>query len=350
LLGVSAIIPHAGGREILRECLDSLEKSTGVALEVIIVDNGSGESPSDWGLERFPGAQHLRYECRLGFAAACNRGVEAATGDYIFLLNNDAVVEPDAIELLAGRLAGDGSLAAAAPKILWYHDRSRFDYSSACGGWLDRYGIPFCRGRVFDTLERDLGQYDAETDAFWAAGAALMFRRELYLEAGGLEEPFFAHMEEIDLLWRLQLMGYRLQIVPRAVAYHRGAVTIKSNSYLKHYLNHRNSLAMLFRNYGVLNLLGAAPIRFGMDAAFAFQNLFQLNFTRLRAVAAAWVWILFSPVYLMKGRRAVQRLRRVPDKIIARRIFRGSIAWQYYVRRRRTFRELEEADLPATHH
>jgi len=345
LLAVSTIIPHAGGIEILRECLDSLAEVVGIELEVIIVDNGSNESPSDWGLERFPNAQHLRYECRLGFAVACNRGVEAAHGELIFLLNNDAVVTPDSIPIIAARLVSDRTIAAVQPKILYYNDHRLFDYSSACGGMIDRYGFPFARGRVFDTVEEDLGQHEQPIDCFWGAGAALMIRRNLYLESGGLEEPFFAHMEEIDLLWRMQLMGYRVVVEPSAIAYHRGAVTIKSGSFIKHYLNHRNSLAMMIRNYSAVSLIRFLPVRLAMDAAFAGLNLIRLDFTRFGAVARAWIWILFSFHYLINGRRRVQCLRCVSDEIILRRIYSGSVAWQYFVRRRRTYGQLDEAIL-----
>lgn len=345
MLVVSAIIPHAGGREILRECLDSLQDVEGVELEVVVVDNGSGENPDDWGLARFAKAQYLHYECRLGFAAACNRGVDAASGDFVFLFNNDAVIAPGGVAILAETLSADPVAAAVQPKILRYSDPKFFDYSSACGGMLDRYGIPFAKGRIFDTLEEDRGQYDSPGEIFWGAGAALMLRKNLYLEAGGLEEPFFAHMEEIDLLWRLQLMGCRVLVEPRAVVRHRGAVTIQTGSFLKLYLNHRNSLTMMLRNYSLHSLLCYFPARFGMDMAFGLLNLALLNFKKFFAVVRAWIWILFSISYLIECRRRAQRLRRMDDSHILRRIYPGSIAWQYFIRRRRTYGEIEAADL-----
>ncbi len=343
MLTVSAVIPHAGGLEILRECLDSLAGTTGVELEIVIVDNGSGENPVEWGIGRFSNAQVLRYECKLGFAAACNRGVEAAKGEFVFLFNNDAVAEPGAIFALVKGMVSDPTIAAAQPKILWYGDPRLFDYSSACGGMIDRYGIPFARGRMFETLEEDHGQYDQPTEVFWGAGAALMLKRDLYLEAGGLEEPFFAHMEEIDLLWRLQLMGYRVMAFPDAVVRHRGAVTILSGSFLKLYLNHRNSLLMLLRNYSAASLWRYYPGRLLMDGAYGLLSLFRLDFRRFRAVLQANLWILFSPSYLIRGRRRVQRLRRVPEATILNRMFAGSVAWHYSVRRRRTWSQLAEA-------
>ena len=320
--------------------MNSLKDTSDVDLEVIIVDNGSGENPADWGINDFANAQVLRYECKLGFAAACNRGVEAAHGEFIYLFNNDAVSTPDSIRILALRLASDKSIGAIQPKILSYFDHASFDYSSACGGQIDKFGIPFALGRIFDAVEKDTGQYDLENEIFWGAGAALMVRRSLYLESGGLEEPFFAHMEEIDFQWRLQLMGYRIQVVPAAIAYHRGAVTIKSGSFQKLFLNHRNSLAMLIRNYSLISLVKYLPVRMMMDCGWAIYCLIRLDFVKFLAVCRAGIWIWVSLPYLITGRRRVQRLRRVNDSSIGSRIYNGSIAFQYYGRGVRRAKEL----------
>ncbi len=341
MLAVSAIIPHAGGVEILRECLESLRKTVDVDLEVVIVDNGSGENPDNWGIDQLANVQVLHYQCKLGFAAACNRGVEASHGEFVFLFNNDAVCAPDSVKILAESLAADSSLGAVQPKILSYFDSSLFDYSSACGGLMDRYGIPFARGRIFDHVEEDHGQYDDRTEIFWGAGAALMIRRSLYLEAGGLEEPFFAHMEEIDFLWRLQLMGWRIMAIPEARVTHRGAVTIKSGSFQKLYCNHRNSLAMLVRNYSLASLVRYFPVRLLMDAAWAAYCLVRLDFVKFLAVSRAGIWIWLSLPYLIMGRRRVQRLRRVSDDSIRSRIYNGSIAFQYYGRGIRRAKDLK---------
>lgn len=335
--------------EIIRECLSSLHRTTGVELEIVIVDNGSGEDPSQWGVDAFERVQVLRFKCKLGFAGACNRGVEASRGDFVFLFNNDAVTEPNAVEILARRLVEDPSVAATVPKILWYFDPAKFDYSSAAGGLIDRYGIPFARGRIFDHLEDDRGQFDRPAEVFWGAGAALMVRRRDYLEAGGLEEPFFAHMEEIDLLWRFQLMGMRVEALPSVVVRHRGAVTITSGSPLKLYLNHRNSILMMIRNYSALSLMCYLPLRIAMDAAFGLFSLLRLDFRRCWAILRAGVWILGSPAYLIKCRRRAQRLRRVPDGTILGRMFPGPLAWYYFIRGCRTYEQLLSA-VPERHH
>lgn len=341
MLSVTAIIPHAGGREILHECLNRLAKSSGVKLHTIIVNNSPVDDIDCETLDLLPGVQVLRYECNLGFAAACNRGVEASKSDFVFLLNNDAGVEPDSIRILVERLAEDDSICACQPKILSWLNDGYFDYSSAAGGELDKYGFPFAKGRVFDTIEKDTGQYDVESEIFWGAGAALMLRRELYLSAGGLEEWFFAHMEEIDLLWRMQLMGYRVISVPSAVVLHKGAVTIQSGSFTKLYYNHRNSLATFFRNSGLLALIQHLPVRVTLDLAVMLFSIMRKDFVRFWAVMRAECWFWLSLPYLIRSRRQVQELRRVPDSKLSSRLFPYSIAWQYFIRKRRTWKELQ---------
>ena len=185
MLRVSAIIPHAGGWDILLKCLTSLYRSRDVEFEAIIVENGSFERIEEEQVRRFPGLRILRFERRLGFAGACNRGAEAAAGKHLFLLNNDAEVEPDTIYILSEALESDNKLAACQPKILSLRNPGRFDYSSACGGEIDVYGFPFARGRLFETIEDDVGQYDDCSEIFWGAGAALMIRRDIFLGSGG---------------------------------------------------------------------------------------------------------------------------------------------------------------------
>jgi len=339
MIQVSIIIPHAGGREILTECLAAVEKSVGVTLETIVVDNGSDDAAEV--CRPFSAVQIVRFPCRLGFSAACNRGVEAAKGEYVFLLNNDAVVEPDSIARLYEAMNHDPAIGAVQPKLLSYADPTKFDYSSAAGGEMDIYGYPFARGRVFGTLETDAGQYDdIEPDIFFGAGAALMIRRDLYRIAGGLEERFFAHFEEIDLQWRLQLMGYRIRAITASVVRHRGAVTIASGSFRKLYLNHRNSLATLFRNYGAKSLLRIFPLRLLIDFYTMAGEIFRGDFVHGWAIIRADCWFLFSLPYLIKSRGIVQRLRVVPDQVILNRLYPGSIVWNYFFRKRRTWRQL----------
>ncbi len=340
MLNVSVIIPHAGGKEILRDCLNSLKESAGVGLETIIVSNGPVDDVDEELLSIIPDVQILRYECNLGFAGACNRGVEAAKNEFVFLLNNDAVVDPAAVRIIAERMDADDEAGACQPKILSMIKQGYFDYSSAAGGEMDVFGYPFARGRVFDTLEIDKGQYDMEAEVFWGAGAALMLRKSLYRKTGGLAESFFAHMEEIDLLWRLRLIGYKTMAIPQAVVWHRGAVTIKSGSFKKHYLNHRNSLAMLFRNYGTISLFRYMPIRMVLDWILTVYAILSGDFVRARAVFTAKCWFWISLPYLIRDRRQIQKMRTVPDKAIIRSLYSRSVVWQYFVKKKRSWKQL----------
>ncbi len=288
----------------------------------------------------------MRYECNLGFAGACNRGVEAASNELVFLLNNDAVVEPDCLARLAERMSADEDIGAAQPKIRSLILPDKFDYSSAAGGEMDVYGFPFARGRVFDSLETDKGQYEDERRVFWGAGAALMLRKSLYLQCGGLEERFFAHMEEIDLLWRMQLLGSRVIAAPSAVAWHQGAVTIRGGSFRKLYLNHRNSLAMLFRNYSFSSLVRYFPLRLVLDAILSLYSILRGDFVRSGAVFRANCWFWMSLPYLIGSRRRIQRTRRTSETDILERLYRRSVVWQYFVKRKKTWKELQ-ARMPA---
>lgn len=337
MLSVSTIIPHAGGKVILIDCLKSLFASKGVELEVIIVQNGPIDDIDDDVLETFPGMQVLRFACNLGFAGACNKGVDAARNELVFLLNNDAVVEENSIHYLAERLVREPSIAACQPKIRSLIEKGKFDYSSACGGEIDRYGYPFARGRVFETVEFDRGQYDTDLEIFWGAGAALLLKRSLYNRVGGLDERYFAHMEEIDLLWRIRLIGYRTFCFPGSVVWHRGATTIRSGSFSKYYLNHRNSLATIFKNYSFASLCRFFPVRLILDLVLLLYSILLLDFVRCRAVLSSLVWFAGNLPYLIISRIKVQKIRKVPEREVIKYIFPESIVWQYFVKNKRTW-------------
>lgn len=334
------IIPHAGGKDLLIKCLESLTQAQGVAFEVIIVDNGLVSDVDEDVIGVFPRVQILRFKGNIGFASACNRGVEASRGEFVFLLNNDAEIGNGSLQILVNSMRSDIKVACCQPKILSLIRGGYFDYSSAAGGDIDRLGYPFARGRVFDVLEYDNGQYDDEHEIFWGAGAALMIRRELYLRAGGLAEWFFAHMEEIDLQWRFLLMGYKIKAVPRAVAYHRGAVTIKSGSFRKHYLNHRNNLAMLLRNYGTANLVRYLPLRLVLDLVLAGYSIVMGDVKRFWAVVLSIFWFFSHIPFLLKARKQVQHLRLVKDHYILQIMYSRSVVWQYFVRGKKYWFEL----------
>lgn len=337
---VSVIIPHAGGKKMLRKCLDALFETQDAVYEVVIVENGSTDLPAGTMNEAPVRVQVLHYAHRIGFAAACNRGVEVSSGEFVFLLNNDALVEPRTLSELVAELQAHPEVGACQPKILSAVEVGRFDYSSACGGEMDRLGFPYARGRVLNHLETDVGQYDTRREVFWGAGTALMVRKALWNQAGGLEERFYAHMEEIDLLWRIHLLDYRVTAVPQARVHHYGAATIRGGSFAKMFLNHRNNLAMLVRNYGGGSLAVYLPLRMVFEAGILTASVLSCNIKRLVAIAAAHLWCWTHLTYLISGRRKAQALRRVPERQMLRLMAPFSVIWAYYIQGRKTWAKI----------
>ena len=248
---VSIIIPHWNGIDVLSECIDSLKGSTFDSFEIIVSDNASSDGSQAWIVENHPDVILLENDNNYGYAGGCNRGVNVAKGEFILFLNNDTIQNPNWLDPLIDRMKGDESIAAIQPKILNYYNRKIFDYAGGSGGHLDLFCFPFARGRVFLNQEEDLGQYDNAKRCFWASGTAMIVRKDLFKAAGKFDETFFAHMEEIDLCWRFQAMGYEVWAEPRSVVYHKNAVSLPMHTHRKYYLNHRNSLLMLFGNYSI---------------------------------------------------------------------------------------------------
>ena len=214
------------------------------------------------------------------------------------------------------------------------YDKTRFDYSAGAGGMLDRFGYGFALGRVFDEVEHDHGQYDAPRVLFWAG--CMIARRALYLEAGGLDESYFAHFEEIDLCWRMQLLGYRIESEPKTVVYHYNAYTIRAASGWKMYLNHRNSVVTLIKNLPAGRLLAVLPLRGVLDGVTMLTSAFRKEPARAWAVVRAhgWIWGHLPRILAARGR--TRRLRRVPDAGVLARLYPGSVVWDYFARGRRT--------------
>lgn len=341
---VSIIIPHYNGKEILHNCLKSLEQTTYNNKEVILVDNGSTDGSVEYVRERFPWIEIVRNAENLGFAGGCNAGIRKAKGTYILLLNNDTEFEPDWLTILVAALEKDSKIAACQPKILSLCDKRIFDYAGAAGGLLDVFGYPFARGRLFFTLEKDEHQYEEGGDIFWASGTAALIRKSAIDEAGYLDETFFAHMEEIDLNWRFHLAGYRVISTPQAIVYHKSGSTLKPDSPKKIYFNHRNSLMMILKNYEARNLLWILPIRILLEIITLFYAMARLDFVRFAGVGRAFGYVAFNILEIISKRAQAQRIRKVPDSEIFRKLYRGSIVFDYFIRGIRRAQDLKLAD------
>ena len=246
---IAVIILNWNGEKLLREFLPSVIAHTPADIaDVIVVDNGSSDASLSVMRNEFPSVKLIEFPENLGFAEGYNQALKATSYEYTVLLNSDVAVDDDWLTPMYDYMASHKNVGACQPKILSYADKSKFEYAGAAGGYLDRNGYPYCRGRIFDSIETDSGQYDDITSIFWASGAAFMVRTELYLKAGGLDASFFAHMEEIDLCWRIRLMGYDIVAVPQAHVYHLGGGSLPASNPRKTYLNFRNNLLMLHKN------------------------------------------------------------------------------------------------------
>lgn len=337
---VSVIIPHLHGKDILHNCLCSLEKTTYENKEVILVDNGCTDGSVRSAKERFPWLRIVKNARNLGYAGGCNAGLQKANGRYVLFLNNDTEGEAEWLSELVALCERDERIAACQPKILRLQDQTVFDYSGAAGGELDIFGYPFARGRLFFTLEKDEHQYEEGGDIFWASGTAIFIRRCALDEVGYFDEDFFAHMEEIDLCWRFHLASYRVVSCPNAVIFHKSGGTLQPDSPFKIYLNHRNSLMMLLKNYGIGNLLWIFPLRVLLEVITIFYTITKRDLVRLRAILRSFFFIGWHFGGIIRKRRPVQAVRKVEDSEILNKMYRGSVAFQYFVKGRRRASEL----------
>lgn len=360
---VSIIIPHLFGRDILFRCVESLrvgirlrptsinsyDSGAGHAVslqEILLVDNASRDGSVAAAQAAFPEIVVLAAGKNLGFAGACNWGIRESRGEFLVLLNDDAEVTAGWLEPLLACMRHDEKIAACQPKIRAIQPPDFFDYAGASGGYLDIFGFPFARGRIFQTIERDVGQYDDACDIFWASGACMMLRRTALKRTGMLDTDFFAHMEEIDLCWRLQLAGYRVCVVPASCVHHQSGTTLQPQAPRKVYLNHRNSLSMLLKNHGWASLLWVFPVRLLFDLLACLSYVVQLQMLRALAVLRALAYVFWRLPSILQKRAAVQHLRHLRDRELRQCIYRRSIVIDYFLLRRRRFAELR--GLPRT--
>ena len=246
---ISVVILNWNGLSMLQKFLPQVvEYSWGEGVEVCVADNASTDASCAWVRESYPDVRLIELDENYGFAEGYNRALRQVEAEYVVLLNSDVEVTPHWLEPMVAYMDAHPEVAACQPKIRSERNKEYFEYAGASGGYLDVYGYPFCRGRIFDVVEKDKGQYDSVASVFWATGAALFIRLKDYREAGGLDGRFFAHMEEIDLCWRLGSRGRGIVCVPQSVVYHVGAATLKKESPRKTFLNFRNNLLMLYKN------------------------------------------------------------------------------------------------------
>ena len=341
---VSIIIPHWNGIDILSECLTSLFKTNHNSYEVIVVDNASTDGSQSWIKSTFPQIKLIENDKNYGYAGGCNIGALEAKGNYLVFLNNDTIQDPGWIQNLENILKKDNRVAAVQPKVLNYFNRNVFDYAGGSGGYMDWFCFPYARGRIFSKQERDIGQYNDSKQCFWSSGTAFMIRKDLFFQAGQFDEHFFSHMEEIDLCWRLQAMGFQVWVEPDAVVYHKNALSMPMHSHKKYYLNHRNSLIMLFGNYSIKNtlILGSGRIIFEMIALG--YSVLCLNWKHASAIIRSLVYLLFHINVILRKRSKFKEIRKQKDKEIMKNISRHSIVIDYYLKGVQVYSEIDSID------
>lgn len=329
------VILNWNGNTMLKTYLPSvLEYSRGDAT-VYVADNASTDDSIETLEKHFPEVRVIRLDRNYGFAEGYNKALEKVDAEYYVLLNSDVEVTHNWLVPLTEFMDSHADVAACQPKLLSVSDRDSFEYAGACGGYIDRYGYPFCRGRIFGTVEKDNGQYDYNAEILWATGACLMIRAEDYRRAGGLDARFFAHNEEIDLCWRLRIMGKRICCIPDSMVYHLGGGTLPKGNPMKTYLNFRNNLTMLYKNLSDIELRHVMFVRRFLDYIAALQMLLaEGSYGDFKAVLRARRDFRRWKKDFAADRKSIQE-RRVVENIDE--IHGYSILWKYYIKGIKTF-------------
>jgi hypothetical protein len=344
---VAIVILNYNGKHYLERFLPSVLASTYSNFEVIIADNGSTDDSLAFLAAQYPDFEVIDLEGNHGFAHGYNLALQQVEAPYYILLNSDIEVTPGWIEPIIELMERDRTVGACQPKILSYQDRHCFEYAGGAGGWIDNLGYPFCRGRIFSVTEVDKGQYDNLTEIFWASGAALFIRSQLFHGLKGFDSDYFAHSEEIDLCWRIKRAGYKVMARPRSVVYHVGGGTLNYNTPRKAYLNFRNSLYTILKNEERNRLLWIIPARLVLDGVAALLFLWQRKFKHISAILNAHRHFYSNiRASLEKRKEARELIQKVSisetPNVVGR--YGGSIVWQYYAMGKRYFKNLSSSE------
>lgn len=341
-LKLAVVILNYNGLEHLRTFLQSVVECLPDYAELIIADNASTDESVPFIKQYFPNIRLILLSENTGYAGGYNAALSQIDAEYYFLLNSDVELTPDSIDPLIQFLDKNKSYAACQPKVLALREKENFEYAGAAGGWIDRFGYPFCRGRILDTTEKDEGQYDQYEPIFWASGAALMIRSKDFHECGRLDEDFFAHMEEIDLCWRIQKMNKKISIVPDSIIYHLGGGTLEYAHPTKTYLNFRNSLYVLLKNENHPFLI--IFIRLILDGVAGVRFLLMRDWGNFKAIPKAHFHFYKNIPRMWKKRKAFEEQldqNNIPKKKNLCGRYQGSIVWDYYILNRKKFSALD---------
>ena len=332
---VAIAILNWNGRHFLETLLPSLQHLSYPNYMVYIIDNNSSDGSVAFIQTYFPMVKIILLDDNYGFAIGYNKGFWQVQEPYFIMMNSDVEVEPNFIEPLVEMTENDESIAVCQPKIRSLRNKKMFEHAGAAGGMIDKLGYPFCRGRIFDTVEEDVGQYDTTLQTFWATGTCCLIRRKAYWKVGGMYGFYFMHMEEIDLCWRLNTAGFKIMYCPQSVIYHLGGGSLSYQSPRKTYFNFRNNIIMCWRNSPWHVNLWLLPLRMMMDAAAAMQ--FLLGKQKENAFAVAKAYRDFFK-WLFSTEKNIPPQKLSLSKAPGTSVF--CIVWKYYISKRKTYKEL----------
>lgn len=331
-LKTAVVILNWNGQGLLQQFLPSVIQFTPADVSVYVADNGSTDNSIEFVKKEFPTVKIIDNGSNLGYSGGYNKALKGLSEDVVILLNSDVEVTANWVEPMIDLMRSNSKIAAVQPKILAYNKKTHFEYAGAAGGHLDKFGYPFCRGRVFDHSEEDNGQYNSDQQIFWATGTCLCINRQAYLDVGGLDEDFFAHMEEIDLCWRLQRAGNEVWAAPSSSIYHVGGGTLNAMNPRKTFLNFRNGLAMLTKNERFSKLLWLIPLRLILDGIAGLK--FLIGGTPGHTLAVIKAHFSFYFTFLKWTGKRKGNFKRL-DIVVPK-----SAVWQFYALGKKTYKEI----------
>jgi len=332
LIKTAVVILNYNGEKFLREFLPSVLAHSGNA-KIVVADNASTDLSVDVLKQKFPTVELIQLTNNYGFCGGYNRALKQVEAEYYVLLNSDVDVTAGWLTPIINLLDKNPEIAAAQPKILAYNERDKFEYAGAGGGFIDSLGYPFCRGRVFDHTEKDSGQYNDSREVFWATGACMLIRSNVYHELDGLDEDFFAHMEEIDLCWKIQRAGYKVFYCGLSHVYHVGGGTLSKSNPRKTYYNFRNGLSLVYKHWNTGKLFWKLPIRIVLDYLAALKFLFSGKAGDARAVVKAHYHFIKK---FGKNRTKRTALKKYP--FTEHNVYSGSIIWDHFLSRKNSIK------------
>jgi GT2 family glycosyltransferase len=343
---VAVVILNWNGLKYLKQFLPSVLTSTWSNLDIIIGDNGSTDGSIEFIEQEYPTIRTIQNDQNYGFTGGYNKVLAQVEADYYILLNSDVEVHPGWIAPVINLMESDPLIAAAAPKIKAFNEKGYFEHAGAAGGFIDEFGYPFCQGRMFYEIEADKGQYEQSGEVFWATGAALFIKKHCWDEAGGFDDRFFAHMEEIDLCWRLKNMGYKVMYCAESEVFHLGGGTLNVENPFKTFLNFRNNLLLLQNNLPFWRATFLISTRIWMDLLALFRFLSEGKRKDAWAVSRAHQ-NFFIGLFKSGQKRPKQVIAahcKLPTANCKKGMYKGSIVWDFFVKKKRHFTDLDQRD------